>query len=237
MIWLFGIQLALAVPASQELLIAVDQNLSYQNRSAQIQMTVQTSRRDKIYQLYSVTLNRETAVEFIAPARDKGTKLLKKGDQLWMYLPSIEKVQKISGHMLAQGLMGSSVSYQDIMESTNLQELYEVIEITEIQHNSRACYQVVMQAKSKETAYQKRISWIDQEWMIPHKEEYYALSGKLLKTMIISEHRPLEGRNVPTKITIQDALQPALITTLEFSEISFEAEGKEALFQHRWLER
>lgn len=237
MIWLLGLKLAFGAPSSEELLTAIDQNLSYENRSATVMMTVQTARRDKIYQINSVTVNRETAIEFQAPARDKGTKMLKKGDQLWMYLPSIEKVQKISGHMLQQGLMGSSVSYQDLMEATNLTELYEVVEIKEVEYKNRPCYQATLQAKSSSTAYQKRIAWIDQEWMIPHKEEYYALSGKLLKTMDMSEYKPIEGRNFPTKIAIRDALQPNLVTTLEFSGISFDVKDKEEMFQLRWLER
>lgn len=237
MILFLGISLALPAPSAEDILSKVDQNLSYHNRTAQIKMTVETSRRDKIYEIYSVTLNRETAMEFLSPARDKGTKMLKKQDQLWMYLPSIEKVQKISGHMLDQGLMGSSVSYQDLMETTTLQERYDVLALEEIQYQSRPCYQLTLQAKSSATAYQKRIAWIDQEWMIPHREEYYALSGKHVKTMILSAHQPVEGRNFPTKLLIRDELQPNLVTTLEFSDVSFQVQGKEQLFQLRWLER
>ncbi len=237
MSWLLGVSLAFAIPDSQELLTAVDQNLSYQHRTTNVTMTVQTPRRDKVYHIKSVTLNRETAIEFEAPVRDKGTKMLKKGDQLWMYLPSIEKVQKISGHLLQQGMMGSSVSYQDLMEATSLQDLYEITDIKEVRYQDRPCYQATLQAKSSATAYQKRISWIDQEWMLPHKEEYYALSGKKLKTMEMSEHTPIEGRNFPTKMTIRDELQPNLVTTLEFSELSFDVKNNEDMFQMRWLER
>lgn len=237
MIYLLGLQLSFASPSPEEILQSVDQNLSYQNRSASVTMTVQTTRREKVYQMNSVTLNRETAIEFQAPARDSGTKMLKKGEQLWVYLPNIEKVQRISGHMLEQGLMGSSVSYQDLMESTELSKIYRVTELKEVVYENRPCYQLHLEATSASTAYQQRISWIDQELLIPHKEEYYAVSGKLLKTMTMTDYQSIEGRNTPTNLIITDQLQPDLQTTLTFSEISFQVEDKESMFQQRWLER
>ena len=237
MIWLLGLQLSFARPSPEEILQSVDQNLSYQNRSASVTMTVQTIRRNKVYQMNSVTLNRETAIEFQAPARDSGTKMLKKGTQLWVYLPTIEKVQRISGHMLEQGLMGSSVSYQDLMESTELSKIYRVTELKEVLYENRPCYRLHLEAVSASTAYQERISWIDQELLIPRKEEYYAVSGKLLKTMEMTGYQSVEGRNTPTELIITDQLQPSLATKLTFSEISFQVEDKEAMFQQRWLER
>ena len=44
-------------------------------------------------------------VEFTKPTRDKGTKYLRLEKNLWMYLPNIEKVIKISGHLLRQSMM------------------------------------------------------------------------------------------------------------------------------------
>ncbi len=62
-------------------------------------------------------------VEFTNP-QDRGIKFLKREDNLWMFFPDAEEIIKISGHMLNQGMMGSDFSYQDIMESDNLTDLY-----------------------------------------------------------------------------------------------------------------
>ncbi|KPL13367.1 hypothetical protein AMJ74_05365, partial [candidate division WOR_3 bacterium SM1_77] len=65
-------------------------------------------------------------MEFTYPARDKGTRFLKIEDEMWMYLPSVEKATKIAGHMLRQSMMGSDFSYDDIAENEKLIELYDV---------------------------------------------------------------------------------------------------------------
>ena len=41
-------------------------------------------------------------IEFTNP-RDRGTKYLKRGDELWMFFPDAEDLVRISGHMLNRG--------------------------------------------------------------------------------------------------------------------------------------
>ena len=40
-------------------------------------------------------------------------------------MPRAERVQKISGHMLRQGMMGSDMSYEDMLEAADFEEKYE----------------------------------------------------------------------------------------------------------------
>ena len=64
--------------------------------------------------------------EYLSPPREKGTKMLKLGDKLWTYSPQTDRVIQISGHMLRQSVMGSDMSYNDMMEDRPLiEELYE----------------------------------------------------------------------------------------------------------------
>ena len=88
-------------------------------------MTVVKGDRTKSYKLHSYGRGaEEAAIEYLEPARDKGTKMLKKNEELWMWLPSVEKTQKLSGHMLRQGMMGSDMSYEDLMEQSTWRNAY-----------------------------------------------------------------------------------------------------------------
>lgn len=40
--------------------------------------------------------------EYLAPAREKGTKMLKLENQLWIYSPATDRTIQIAGHMLRQ---------------------------------------------------------------------------------------------------------------------------------------
>ena len=50
--------------------------------------------------------------------------MLKIGDQLWIYSPSTDRTIQIAGHMLRQSVMGSDMSYEDMMEDPVLTHHY-----------------------------------------------------------------------------------------------------------------
>ena len=59
-----------------------------------------------------------------APPRERGTKMLKIGSKLWMYTPRTDRKILIAGHMLRQSMMGSDLSYEDMMEDKKLSHMY-----------------------------------------------------------------------------------------------------------------
>ncbi|MEC8380301.1 MAG: outer membrane lipoprotein-sorting protein [Myxococcota bacterium] len=230
--------LSMAAPTADEILAQIDQNMNYDTRTAQLQMTVTKGRRVKIFEMTSHGRGAdEAAIEFKAPARDKGTKMLKKGDELWMYLPSIEQTQRISGHMLRQGMMGSDMSYEDILESSALKDIYTATVVGEETILERPVYRLELIAKSNEVAYAKRVSWIDSEFLVPVKEELYATSGMLVKEWTMTDVIDIEGRKFPTRIVVEDKLQANSKTEMQFISVDFKVDVEDEVFSQRWLER
>ena len=103
----------------------MDQNLVAEKRTATIEMTVVNRGRTRTFVMESFSRGEtESAIKYIKPARERGTKMLKKDNELWMYLPAAERVQKISGHLLRQGMMGSDVSYEDMLNSEEMADAW-----------------------------------------------------------------------------------------------------------------
>jgi outer membrane lipoprotein-sorting protein len=156
-----------------EILEEIDSNMLYENRTAVATMTIQRPRRpDKEMEMivYSSGLDK-AAIEFTAPAREKGTRFLKQEDNLWIYMPSTEKVMKISGHMLRQSMMGSDFSYEDSVRNESLEELYTAELVGEDDINGRPCWVLKTSSKKQDVSYPYQRLWVDREWMIPVKEE------------------------------------------------------------------
>lgn len=228
-----------ADPTAAELLSEVDRNMISAARAADLEMTVVKGRRTNVYVMDSFSRGEdEAAVAFNAPARHKGTRMLKKGGELWTYMPNIEKTQKISGHMLRQSLMGSDLSYEDILQATQLQELYDATVVGAEDMNGRLCWKLELTAKDDTVAYPRRVSWVDQEHTVPVREELYALSGTLLKTWELSEVQEFEdGRAFPTRWVVEDQLQAGSQTTLVFRSLDFSVALTDEVFNQNWLER
>ena len=133
--------------------------------------------------------------------------MLKLEDKLWTYSPQTDRVIQISGHMLRQSVMGSDMSYNDMMEDRPLTELYEASIEGSVMIEGRDHWIMVMDAKEKGLPYPKRRAWIDKEYLLPSKEELYAKSGKLLKTATLSGFSIVQGRWFPSRYHFKDELK------------------------------
>ena len=109
--------------------------------------------------------------------------------------------------MLRQSVMGSDMSYNDMMEDRPLEEMYEAKLDGSVELNGRDHWIMVLQAKIKGLAYPKRKAWIDKEYLLPMKEELYAKSGKLLKTSTMSNVKKIQGRWFPSRFNFKDELK------------------------------
>ncbi|MBK9645506.1 MAG: outer membrane lipoprotein-sorting protein [Deltaproteobacteria bacterium] len=223
---------------ADQILARIDQNLTFESRSSRMTMTVTKNGRVKTYEIVSYGRGAEEgASEYISPARDAGTKMLKKGDELWMYMPSVEKVQKISGHMLRQGMMGSDLSYEDMLESDDWRSNYNAVALPDEALGGRPCWVLDLTAKSEDVSYPRRKVWVDQAWLLPVRQELYALSGMLLKVWLMSDPKQYGERWYPMKMTVEDKLQQGSKTEIVFTEMLFSVPLEEEIFTTRWLER
>ncbi|KPK89779.1 hypothetical protein AMJ80_09290 [bacterium SM23_31] len=176
-------------------------------------------------------------MEFTAPARDKGTKYLRLEDNLWMYLPNIEKVIKISGHLLRQSMMGSDYSYEDTLDRIKLLEDYTSVLLGEEDFDGRTCYVLELTAARKDVTYYRRKIWVDKEYFIGLKSELYAKTGKLLKMMTVHKIEQIQGRHYPTQATMQDLLRKDSRTEFFITGIQFDVDIPDEIFTIRNLEK
>ncbi len=206
-----------------------DNEYIHTSRAESTMIISQGGRRiEKTMIMYS--LEKDGLVEFTNPG-DRGTKYLKRDDNLWMFFPDAEDIVKISGHMLEQGFMGSDFSYQDMMESDKLTELYSFTLLEEDTFNDRPCYVLeAIAVPGKKVSYYRRVSWIDKERFVGLKEELYAESGRLLKTSEVQEIEEIEGRWLPVQIIMENKLRKDTYTQFIINEIELNPELDEDLF-------
>lgn len=221
-----------------EILAKVDSNMTFDTRETTIRMTVTKGERVKTYRMHSYGRGvDESAVEYLEPARDKGTKMLKKSSELWLWLPGYEKVTKMSGHMLRKSMMGSDMSYEDMMQASGWRTLYTGVVAGEEKIDGRTCWKLELKANTPEVSYPRRLVWVDQQTSIPLRQELYALSGMLLKVWTMTDVKDFGGRQFPTRMIIEDKVESGSKTELVFETMNFAVALQEEVFSLRWLER
>lgn len=227
---LFTASVVAAQPTGKEILDRIDENMSSETRYVKSKMVIHGPRTSRTIESETwAEGNKASFTEYLSPAREKGTKMLKLEDKLWIFSPSTDRTIQISGHMLRQSVMGSDLSYEDMMDDPNLTSKYDAVVVGSETYNDTECWVVEMHAKTENVAYQMRKLWVDKQRYIPLKEELYAKSGKLLKKTELTDIKRIGSRWYPGKITFKDMLKKGAGTEFIVDEIRFNVEIPEHL--------
>ena len=218
-------------PDASKILDRVDENMSSENRIVESTMIIHGRRNSRT--ITSVTYSvgdKQSFTEYLSPAREKGTKMLKLEDKLWIYSPSTDRTIQISGHMLRQSVMGSDLSYEDMMDDRKLQDIYDASVSGRENINGRSCYVLDLVAKVSDASYQMQRIWVDAERFVPLKQEMYAKGGELLKRVELSEVKQIEGRWFPTRMIYKDMLKQGDGTEFKMTAIKFNQDIPDYIF-------
>jgi outer membrane lipoprotein-sorting protein len=225
-------------PDGKEILRRIDKNMSSETRVFTSKMIIHGRRSSRTIESKSwVTGEKKSFTEYLYPVREQGTKMLKLEDQLWIYSPSSDRIILIAGHMLRQSVMGSDMSYEDLMDDKKLTDHYNAEVTGSEKVEGRVCWVVKLTAFDPNVSYQVKKLWVDEERNIPLKEEFYAKSGTLLKKTELSDVQSFNGRWFPKKIIFRDMLKEGDGTEFILGSIEFNVKIDEYIFSKANLKK
>ena len=169
--------------------------------------------------LLQVRANDSASVaEVLEPARSRGTKLLQVEHNMWLTRIGLSKPIPVSPRQRMSG----QASNGDLA-ATNYSGDYEATLSAFDAVENEDCYVFELGAKHKRTTYDRIRYWVSVKREVGVKAEFYALSGKLLKTAYFDYGNFIEyqGQRIPfiSKMMIRDALVDAQ-TTMAFSAVT-----------------
>ena len=225
-------------PSGKEILERIDRNMAAKSTITTSKMVIHGVRQTRTIEAKSWGIGDEKAfTEYLSPAREKGTKMLKLTDQLWIYSPGSDRTIQISGHMLRQSLMGSDLSYEDMMDNAELIKDYNAAVIGSETIDERDCWIVELQAETDEVSYQLRKVWVDKVRYIPLKEELYAKSGQLLKRLELKDITRIDNRWYPKRMIFKDMLKKGDGTEFVIVDIEFDKDIPDYIFSKAALKK
>ncbi|KAF5060735.1 Outer membrane lipoprotein-sorting protein [anaerobic digester metagenome] len=240
-IFLIALTLLLNVAQAQDattILEKIDANMSSENRVFESSMTIHGKRSSRTITSKSYSEGtRQSFTEYLSPASEKGTKMLKLDKQLWIYSPSTDRTIQISGHMLRQSVMGSDLSYEDMMDDRKLSEVYNAMVTGEAMIGDRRVYVLELTARVPDIDYYKQKLWVDADRFVPLKQELYAKSGKMLKLMEMKDVIKVQGRWFPSTVKYKDMLKQGEGTEFSITRINFDQQIPEYIFSKAALKQ
>ncbi|MBB5017402.1 hypothetical protein HNQ59_000666 [Chitinivorax tropicus] len=215
---------AFASPSPQDIVRQADQAKSYaeSGMEGQISMTSTSEGEQKTRELAIKISTPGTLVEFTAPSKVSGHKVLQRGRNMWYIRPGVKKPIPISPR---QRLFGEAANGD--IASTRYADDYTPSLLREDTLNGEPCYVFDLRANDKAVTYDRIVYWVAKQRPLGMQAEFYALTGKLLKTATFEYGNKLlvAGKAQPfiSKMVITDAVNTQSQTEMRYSQFSQKA--------------
>ena len=137
----------------------------------------------------------------LSPAKEKGTVFLKRGNEVWNYIPSIERTIKLPPSMMMQNWMGTDFTNDDLVQRSSVTNDYSNSIIGEQTIDGLDCW--IIELIPKEDApvvWGKLIMWIDKNDYMQLKTEFYDEYDELVSIMTGKLIKNFDGKKLPAII-------------------------------------
>lgn len=191
-----------APPRAEDLLRKYDAVMGPENFEAVADMTAHrddgTSRTYKMRILKAGT--EKLRIWFLEPAAVRGQEMLRQGENLWVYLPSLKKPTRLASRESFQG--------GDFNNADVLRVHYQTDYAAEVRPQSAVpdAWELDLRAKTRDAAYERIKIWLRKADGMPVRGEYFTASGKLLRVAELSDVKSFGGFKRPARVVMKNML-------------------------------
>ena len=173
-----------------------------------------------------------------APAKEKGQAFLKIKNEMWNWLPAIQRMIKIPPSMMMQSWMGSDFTNDDLLKESSIVVDYTHKIIGNETIAGVDCYKIELTPKEDAAVvWGKIISWISKKTFNTMKSEYYDEDGYLVNVETASNIKKMDDRIIPTRLEIVPVDKKGNKTVLEFKNIHFNKPISDNFFSQQNMKR
>ncbi len=152
--------------------------------------------------------NDQVRADYIFPTMQAGQRILRKEGQIWMYMPDTKRAIKLSPK---QSLGGSDFNNGDLMRLDLVQDYKPtIIEETPEQ------WVLELKARDRTVSYDMIKYTVSKKDYRSLKQEFYTLSGKMIKTMEFTDFKDYSGLKRPSTFLMKSTLAEGVYTHLKY---------------------
>lgn len=220
---------------------------------ANMSMTVKTKRYERTMTMDSWARGSDFSLVLIRkPIKDKNIATLKVKENIWNYLPKINRVTKVPSSMMSGSWMGSHFTNDDLVKDSSFEVDYDSHISFEGEKEGQAVYELTSIPKpDAPVVWGKVVNIIAQDKLIPIKTLYYGepiqahtdntshedIQYELVRTMSFSDIKHIQNRWIPLKLLLTPEDKPNESTEIHYNDITFGIDLPESFFSLQSLQR
>jgi outer membrane lipoprotein-sorting protein len=199
---------------------------------SEMSMTIHRPKWERTLGFKSWSKGTEFALLYITePAKEKGQVFLKRGTEMWNWVPTIDKMIKIPPSMMMQSWMGSDVTNNDLVNGSSIVDDYSHKILGEEILEGIQCYKIeLIPDEDAPVVWGKIISWISPKDFYTLRNEYYNEDGELINIETMGQIKNSGDRSIPTVFKIVPVDKQDHFTSMEIKYIRFNEKIDESFF-------
>ena len=224
---------------AREIVDRVDRLLRGDSSRGVITMQIVTEnwQRSLTMQIWSQGTDK-ALVRIDRPTKEAGTATLKVGNNIWNYLPKVNRTIKIPSSMMMASWMGSHFTNDDLVKESRMIRDYFITISHEGERNDVAVYEFTLTPKPDAAVVWGKVELeVRQDDLMPTWHRYYDEDGTLMRELTFSEYTTMDDRLVPARLVMQPHDKPDEQTVIMYDELRFNLSIPADTFSLRNLER
>lgn len=207
-------------PSATAIVSKADELLRGESSEASFEMTVTTPSWARTMKGESWSTGRwnKGFIHISSPARDEGSASLKIGNEMWNYIPKVERITKIPPSLILQGWMGSDFTNDDLMKESSLVNDYT----HKLVSSEKDAWTVELEPKPEAAVvWGKLVMRIRKPDFVPLIEEFYDEHLKKVRVLTFSDIQDTGDRNYPLTWEMVSVIKDGHKTILKYHGIKF----------------
>jgi len=213
----------------------LDENMRGKNIYMSISMRVVSLKHERVMKMQSWSEGtKKSFTKITYPPKDRGITFLSLDNQMWQYVPKIERIIKIPSSMMLQNWMGSDITNDDLVKQSSLIEDYDAKVL------KKAGDIVTIELKPKESAavvWSKIILEIDTTTYTSKRDSFFDEDNKEVRYFTYEKVKKFGKYYIPTYWKIQPTDKKDNYTEMILHEVEYDTKISKNYFNKSALKR
>ena len=228
-----------AQETARDIVDRVDRLLRGNSSRGTVRMDIVTEHWSRSMEMRIWSLGTEYAlIRVTAPQKDAGTATLKAGNDIWNYLPRVDRTIKLPPSLMSASWMGSHFTNDDLVKESRIIDDYDIEIGFEGVRDGIEVWEFELTPKPEAAVVWGRIvEQVRKRDLMPLWARYYDDRGELARSLRFEDFKTMGGRLVPTRTVVEPADKQGESTVITYVDLEFDVPIDESFFSLRRLQR
>ena len=225
-------------PDVEEIIKHIDQLYRSQTSHADMEMHIVTPHYERTLKMLIWTKGtNKTFIRITAPKKEQGVATLRIGNEMWNYLPKVNKTMKISPSMMMGSWMGSDFTNDDLVKESSMLDDYTYQMITPEDASADLFYVQLIPKGDSSIVWGKIIAAVRATDYIPVWQHFYDEKGKLMRVLNFKAVKKFGRKTVPSVMEMIPQNKEGHKTVVRWLTATYDSNVDDKIFTRRNLQK